>query len=274
PHTVRRGRPLRPESTAALWSVCAIQTVSLFRRRDPLHRAVGWRGAFPWHHRLDRARAPANLTSPHRAPNRPSTVGHHSDVTPGSWHFTGLAGVTRALHVRAAFRPSGGLAEVVPTPAETQRTDCRRPRWCTRAPVRSGAIPVVRTRPVTTSWVAAWRTQSVSHSSQPEALLSTAAPESSPRACGTRPSWSSVGRPGVASQSASARPLSARMLTAHRRPGPTASARRASACTQNSTVGGSIETETSEVAVIARSWLPWRTAITLTPEASRAITRR
>src|SRR5699024_5693094 len=71
--------------------------------------------------------------------------------------------------------PLRWLAGVVAGPAEAQRTDCRRPRWCTRAPVRSGAIPVVRTRPVTTSCVAAWRTQSVSDSSQPEALLSRAA---------------------------------------------------------------------------------------------------
>src|SRR5690625_1825997 len=64
------------------------------------------------------------------------------------------------------------------------------------------------------------------------------------------------------------------MLTAHRSPSWTASASWESACTQNNRVGGSRETETTDVAVIARSRFPWRTVTTQTPDARRAIANR
>src|SRR5699024_1406567 len=64
------------------------------------------------------------------------------------------------------------------------------------------------------------------------------------------------------------------MLTAHDAPFSIASARRASSCTVNSTVGGSNETDTSDVAVIARSRFRWRTVTALTPDTSRLMMPR
>src|SRR5699024_11587222 len=89
---------------------------------------------------------------------------------PPEFAFYRIGGCSSRIARARSVSPLRWLAGVVAGPAEAQRTDCRRPRLCTRAPVRSGAIPVVRTRPVTTSCVAAWRTQAVAHPSQPAAL--------------------------------------------------------------------------------------------------------
>src|SRR5690625_1156485 len=141
-------------------------------------------------------------------------------------------------------------------------------------PVTPGRMPPPRTRPTTTRWLPAVFTHEVRHSIQAEAASRIAAPVRSPGTWGTEESWLIAGRPGLASQSAAGRPSGPRMLSAHGASLSTASARRASSCTVNSTVGGCSETETREVAVIARSRLRYFAATTLTPETRRLMIPR
>src|SRR5690625_445719 len=113
-------------------------------------------------------------------------------------------------------------------------------------PVTPGRMPPSRTCPTTTRWLPAAFTQEVRHSIQAEAASKIAAPLRSPGVWGTEESWLIAGRPGLASQSAAGKPPGPRMLTAQGVSLSTASARRASSLTVNSTVGGCCETDTSD----------------------------
>jgi len=114
-------------------------------------------------------------------------------------------------------------------------------------------------------WSPASCTAVVRHSSAASAPSSTGAPVTGPGWWGTPSSCPSRGRPLVASQRAVFSSSSARMDTAQEPAARTASWNRAIFSAQNSTSGGSSETEANALTVMA--WVP-RVVTTTMPLAN------
>jgi hypothetical protein len=108
-------------------------------------------------------------------------------------------------------------------------------------------------------WSPASCTETVRHSSAASAVSSTGAPVTGPGWWATPSSWPSIGRPRVASQRAVFSSSSARIDTAQDSSARTASWNRAIFSAQNSTSGGSSETEVKALTVMA-----WPTPVVTT----------
>ena len=130
------------------------------------------------------------------------------------------------------------------------------------------------TSPTTMLWSPPSCTAVVRHSSTPSASSSTGAPVCGPGWWAIPASWPSSGRPRVASQRAIFSESSSSTETAHVPAASTASWNRAIFSAQNSTSGGSRDTEANAVTVIAWSMPPARVVTTMMPLANWPATRR